>query len=285
MRGFRLQWQWRVGLTAIGLMAVSWASQATTVTLQTTLGKVEIALFDAAAPRTVANFLGYVNGKAYNSSFFHRSVPGFIIQGGGYTWNEAALSVAKVPASPPVANEFSANRSNLRGTLAMAKIGGNPNSATTEWFVNLADNSANLDNQNGGFTVFGQVIDGMAVVDAIAALPVVNASGVFGNLPVVTPPSGQIHQANLVMVDTASVNNDPDRVFAYLEATYPQYLAPIPAVSTTGFGFYYRYYPNTMAYVGTANGMLYYLGPASGNQVEPLGLMDSWLNTAAQAGY
>jgi len=198
---------WQTSLTVLCFMMVSWATQATTVTLQTSVGNLEISLFDSAAPHTVENFLGYVNRGAYNLSIIHRSVPGFIIQGGGYTWNEATLSVAKVPADPAVVNEFSVDRSNVRGTIAMAKLGGNPNSATSEWFINLADNSGNLDNQNGGFTVFGQVINGMAVVDAIAALPIINAGGAFNTLPMVTPPtSNQIHQDNLVMINSVNIN-------------------------------------------------------------------------------
>jgi peptidyl-prolyl cis-trans isomerase A (cyclophilin A) len=137
-------------------------AQATMVRLYTVLGPVDIELLDAEAPATVANFLDYVRSGAYDSSFIHRRVPGFIVQGGGYTWAEAGSGPVKVPARPPVVNEFSPTRSNLRATVAMAKVGANPptyasiNSATSEWFVNLANNAANLDNQNGGFTVFGR---------------------------------------------------------------------------------------------------------------------------------
>lgn len=150
--------------------------------MQTALGDIGIELFDSAAPLTVANFMNYVNSGAYANSFIHRSVPGFIIQGGGYTWN-GSIPVA-IAQNPPVVNEFDPSRSNVRGTIAMAKLSGDPNSATSQWFFNLADNSANLDYQNGGFTVFGQVIgNGMDVVDAIAALPVYNVGGAFTNLP------------------------------------------------------------------------------------------------------
>ncbi len=182
------------------------ANSGTVVRLQTALGPIDIALFDTDAPLTVANFLSYVNIGAYNNSFIHRSVPGFIIQGGGYTWNSTLNQPAAVVANAPVMNEFSASRSNLRGTIAMAKLGGDPNSATTEWFINLADNSANLDTQNGGFTVFGQVIgNGMQVVDAIAALPVFNAGGAFTNLPLATTLTGNsIQQSNLVTVNSVS---------------------------------------------------------------------------------
>jgi cyclophilin family peptidyl-prolyl cis-trans isomerase len=176
----------------------------TVVRLQTSLGPIDVALFDTAAPLSVANFMSYVNSAAYTNSFIHRSVPGFIIQGGGYTWSGGNCCYSVV-ANAPVLNEYSATRSNLRGTLAMAKLGSSPDSATTQWFINLADNSANLDFQNGGFTVFGQVIgNGMQVADAIAALQWVNAGGggVFANLPVVNYSGGSLQQANFVMVNS-----------------------------------------------------------------------------------
>jgi cyclophilin family peptidyl-prolyl cis-trans isomerase len=172
---------------------------ASSVVLQTSLGEVEIELFDQETPQTVANFLNYVNSGAFASSFIHRSMPGFIIQGGGYTFIDGA--VGEVPTNPPVANE--PGISNLRGTIAMAKQGGDPNSATSQWFINLADSSENLDGQNGGFTVFGQVTgDGMDVIDAIAALRVWNAGAPFTNLPLIDyPGSGSISDEYLVMTD------------------------------------------------------------------------------------
>lgn len=178
----------KMGKRQVIKLATVWAlvfpaiSSATTVSMQTVLGEISIELYDTAAPLTVANFMNYVNSGAYNNSFIHRSVPGFIIQGGSYTWSNGGVSA--ITQNSPVVNEYSSSRSNLRGTIAMAKLGGDPNSATSGWFFNLADNSANLDSQNGGFTVFGRVLgNGMDVVDAIAALPVWNAGGAFGNLP------------------------------------------------------------------------------------------------------
>jgi len=281
------------------LMVVAATVHATTVRLQTTLGVIDIQLFDSTAPGTVANFLAYVNSAAYDNTFIHRSVPGFIIQGGGYTLGSTPNSTIPLAARPPVVNEFSASRSNLRGTIAMAKLGGDPNSATCEWFINLANNSANLDNQNGGFTVFGKVMgNGMEIIDAIAALPTVNAGGAFSDLPLTTPRTATNYQrSNFVMLDRVSSNaanpgvSDSDRVFAYLEAIFPQYLSPAnplsPAnsISQSALGYYYRYYPSSNAYIATANGALYYLGPVSANQLTPLGTLADGVATASQAGY
>ncbi len=193
-----------LGLALLLLSLWTPVALATTVRMHTPLGDIDVQLMDAAAPITVANFLNYVDSGAYANSFIHRSVPGFVIQGGGFRWNTAAASVELVPSNATIANEFSASRSNLRGTIAMAKLGNDPNSATSQWFINLADNSANLDNQNGGFTVFGQVTgNGMQVADAIAALPIVNANGgnaslPFDNLPLVSLPTAYISGQNLV---------------------------------------------------------------------------------------
>lgn len=181
------------------------AAGATTVRLQTNLGAIDIALYDSAAPRTVANFLTYVNSGAYNNSFVHRTVDNFIIQGGGFVWNDPASAPISVATNAPIINEFSATRSNKRGTIAMAKIGGDPNSATSQWFINLADNAASLDGQNGGFTVFGEVTAGsMAVVDAIGRLPRVNAPGAFGELPIVGAlANNTVQKSNVVLISAA----------------------------------------------------------------------------------
>ncbi|GJQ27256.1 MAG: hypothetical protein HBSAPP02_22880 [Phycisphaerae bacterium] len=139
---------------------------ANRVRLSTTLGDMVFELVDDA-PITTANFLQYVTDGFYNGTIFHRVVPGFVVQGGGFLPG----NVQPAGLRPPIQNEFSPSRSNVRATVAMAKLGGDPNSATSQFFVNLADNSANLDNQNGGFTVFARVVEGMDVVDAIAAVP------------------------------------------------------------------------------------------------------------------
>jgi Peptidyl-prolyl cis-trans isomerase (rotamase) - cyclophilin family len=173
-----------------GLLAASAAAQATIVKFETSLGDIEVNLFDEYTPETVENFLAYVESGAYDNTFIHRSAKGFVVQGGGFAYdpNYTALNqVALTPhieELPAVVNE--PVLSNQRGTISMAKRGGDPNSATSEWFFNVSDNSANLDNQNGGFTAFGQVTEeGMAIVDQINKLSVINlgAQTAFGALP------------------------------------------------------------------------------------------------------
>ena len=280
------------------LLAWTWASlavllpttaAATTVRMVTVLGPVDIELYDAQAPQTVANFLGYVRRGDYDNMFFHRLVKGFVLQGGGF----AVPSYGPIPTAPPVVNEFSSARSNLRGKVAMAKLPDLPDSATSQWFVNLANNSGNLDNQNGGFTVFGRVrAPGMVVVDAIAALRVVNAGGSFNTLPILQlPASGTLGAADLVVVSSArelpvgAGTPDHVRIFNYLEAAYPQFAAPASQPEQQWEGYTYRYYPRTNAYAGVRDGRVWYLVPALGPEIGTLGTVADWLAVAAAAGY
>jgi len=179
------------------------------VRLTTVLGPIDLALFGQQKPITVTNFLNYVNQGRYflgnASSFVHRSVAGFIIQGGGYIGADSggSLQVTQVLAFPAIQNE--PGISNRRGTISMAKVANQPNSATSEWFINLADNGGppnNLDTQNGGFTVFGRVVqNGMTVVDAIAAVPRYNSTPPFDSIPLrnYTAPN-PVLAANLVSI-------------------------------------------------------------------------------------
>jgi peptidyl-prolyl cis-trans isomerase A (cyclophilin A) len=262
---------------------------ATMVRIETPRGPVDIELLDSEAPLTVANFLSYVNSGAYNNTFVHRSMPGFVLQAGGYSFP----ALTHIPINAPVQNEFSPLRSNVRGTVAMAKVGGNANSATSEWFVNLANNSANLDNQNGGFTVFGRVTaTSMAVVDALAALPRIACNAPFTDLPLLTATSSCAAAGNQLVV-LSRVRVLParesalaaDRIFTYLEAAYPQYATPIVVGSQSGLGYYFRHYSKTNVYVGTKDNQLYYLLPEHNGVPVRLGTVDEWLAIASAAGY
>ncbi|MDQ3116154.1 MAG: peptidylprolyl isomerase [Verrucomicrobiota bacterium] len=197
----------------------------TVVRLTTVLGDIDLALYDQETPLTVANFKNYIdNGRYFPIDpttqmpaplFFHRSVAGFVIQSGGFAGTvnpsdpehaqpTAILPFAAVPNEPGI--------SNTRGTIAMAKVEGNPDSATSQWFINLADN-LDLDTQNGGFTVFGRVIgDGMSVADAIALVPRFNFGSPFESLPLrnYTSPN-LVEPENLVSIP--AINYTPELTF------------------------------------------------------------------------
>ncbi|MGA2051726.1 MAG: peptidylprolyl isomerase [Opitutales bacterium] len=157
------------------------------------LGGIDMELFPAVAPNTTANFLDYVSSGNYGVSFLHRSVPGFIIQGGAYKLAQNTTTGAftgqleAVPTMPPIASEF--NMSNVQGTVAMALTSGNVDSATSQWFINLVNNNTTLDPQ--GFTVFGKVINNsMTLVNQLANAPVVNNGGALSQLPVIAYSAG-----------------------------------------------------------------------------------------------
>lgn len=152
---------------------------------------IDVSLLEdklSGAPLTVANFERYIEEEKYTDIILHRLISGFVLQGGGFQWSNDQTSPSSIESFPAVQNEFSSERSNTRGTIAMAKIGNDPDSATNQWFFNLADNSANLDNQNGGFTVFGKTKTqtDLLFVDILASSPVANAGGVFSSLPYVS---------------------------------------------------------------------------------------------------
>jgi cyclophilin family peptidyl-prolyl cis-trans isomerase len=162
------------------------------VRFNTTAGTFDVELLDADAPVTVANFLSYQASPEYSGLIVHRSVPNFVIQGGGFTLTDSRIS--SVQTNPPIQNEFLAANSNVRGTLAMAMVSGNINSGSSQWFVNVADNTF-LD--EGKYTVFGRVLgNGMSVVDQINNLTTYDlttayGSGALGEVPLTkAPPEG-----------------------------------------------------------------------------------------------
>jgi cyclophilin family peptidyl-prolyl cis-trans isomerase len=218
------------------------------VRFSTVLGDIDIALFGQQKPITVANFLKYVDQKHYftqgESSFVHRSIPGFIIQGGLWigTSNNQNGAIQPTQVIPFSAIQNEPGISNKRGTIAMAQVGSDANSATSQWFINLADNGGppnNLDIRSGSgsgaagpYTVFGRVVNNtISVVDAIAQVPVYDFSGVqasFKNFPLINYVSGNpVFLENLVSIPgishipflNLSVSTDNSNATATLSGT------------------------------------------------------------------
>lgn len=150
------------------------------VLIETGQGNITVELFPGQAPQSAQNFLNYVKSGFYDGLVFHRVIPGFMVQGGGMT-----PDMVEKPKNAPIQNEADNGLKNLRGTLAMARTG-DPHSASSQFFINVADNA--FLNHRGksvdgwGYAVFGQVVDGMDVVDAIVAVPRGNR-GPHGDVP------------------------------------------------------------------------------------------------------
>jgi peptidyl-prolyl cis-trans isomerase A (cyclophilin A) len=161
-------------------IACAEAKKNPVVVMETSLGKVKIELFEKEAPISVKNFLEYANSGYYAGTVFHRVIPGFMAQGGGLT---AALQ-PKPGDRPAIKNEADNGLKNDRGTVAMARTG-DPNSATSQFFINVVDNKMlNRPNPDGaGYAVFGKVVEGMDVVDKMVAAPQERKNSVFQNVP------------------------------------------------------------------------------------------------------
>ena len=167
-------------VTLIGflVMTAEPALSEPTVVFSTTLGEITIELYPDKAPVTVENFLAYVDAGFFDNTIFHRVIPGFVLQGGGFTEDMKQ----KTPR-PPIKNEAENGLKNKRSTLSMARTS-DINSATSQFFINLKDNSS-LDHgtRDFGYAVFAKVTAGMDVVDKIAAVPTGNR-GRFQDVPV-----------------------------------------------------------------------------------------------------
>ena len=152
--------------TACGLLHAGTLAQ-----FRTPLGDIEVELYDQDKPATVQNFIRYVQSGAYQDEFAHRLLPGFVLQGGGFTVTNRGTTnalVLSIPSYPPITNEFGIGRrfSNGYGTIAMAKLEGNTNSATSQWYFNLANNSfLDAADTNDLFVVFGHVVRGTNVLN------------------------------------------------------------------------------------------------------------------------
>lgn len=191
--------------------ALPFAAGNTLVEVQTTYGNIWIEMFDSTTPLTVQNFLQYVNADRYDGTFIHRHAENFVLQMGGYKLDDQGTP-QHIETFAAVQNEF--NISNTAKTVAMAKLGTDPNSATSEFFFNLGDNRGTppngLDYQNGGFTVFGQVVNGWDVVLKITGLEIVNAGSPYDTLPVrENYTGGTIVDNNLVKINDVKVISSP----------------------------------------------------------------------------
>jgi peptidyl-prolyl cis-trans isomerase A (cyclophilin A) len=167
---------WSLALTT----ALAWTAPLTAhaqqkVRLVTSAGDIVVEVDAERAPKSAENFLRYVKAGHYNGVIFHRVIENFMIQTGGYK-----PDLSEKPTLAPIPLEVGRGLSNVRGSLAMARTG-DPNSATSQFFINVADN-ARLDDAGGGYAVFGKVVEGMDVVDQIRAVPT-RVVGVHGNLP------------------------------------------------------------------------------------------------------
>lgn len=173
--------QFAGALAALAVLPAALAAQAAPqVKIETNMGAFTVELNEKAAPKTVANFLGYVKSGFYKNTLFHRVIPNFMIQGGGFT-----SGMDEKDTRAPIPIESRNGLSNARGTIAMARTN-DPNSATSQFFINVKDNhflNANASRDGYGYTVFGKVIAGMNTVDAIARVKT-HSVGYFDDVPI-----------------------------------------------------------------------------------------------------
>jgi len=170
-----MKFAWISALSVLTAVTPAVAAEAPKVALETDKGRIVLELYPDKAPATVKNFLAYVDDGHYNGTIFHRVIPNFMVQCGGMT-----VSMKEKPTKPPVKNEADNGLKNLRGTIAMARTQV-PDSATAQFFINTVDNDflnhKNKTPEGWGYTVFGKVVEGMDVVDAIAKVKTGNRGG------------------------------------------------------------------------------------------------------------
>ncbi|WP_156495142.1 MULTISPECIES: peptidylprolyl isomerase [unclassified Oleiphilus] len=174
-------------LTFISLCCFALASHAkemysntTQATITTNFGIIELDLFKDRVPVTVANFIRYANEGFYNNTIFHRVIPNFMVQGGGFD-----QKMRRKPVSSPIKNEANSLIPNLRGTIAMARTN-DPHSATSQFFINVKDNmQLNKSGHNAGYAVFGKVTKGLEIADKISKVAT-KSDGYMRDIPVDT---------------------------------------------------------------------------------------------------
>jgi len=166
---------WQVALrVSLLLLSLHTAGAGTLAQFRTSFGDIAMELYDQDKPATVQNFMRYIQSGRYQNQFAHRLVPGFVVQGGGFTITNrgtANWDILSVPTYPALTNEFGVGRrfSNVYGTIAMAKVGGDTNSASSQWFINLANNTfLDAADTNNLFVVFGHVVSGTNVLNILS---------------------------------------------------------------------------------------------------------------------
>ena len=202
-------------LLYLGFFCAVSARADTLAQFRTVFGDIDVELYDHDKPVTVQNFIRYVQTGSYQNEFAHRLVPGFVVQGGGYTITNRGTTnaqIVSIATFPPITNEFSVGRrfSNVYGTIAMAKLGGDTNSATSQWFFNLADNSfLDAADSNNLFVVFGSVLRGTNVLNILNGFQVYTGTQTsnlvyqyyappFDNLPLLYP---SLADTNFLYID------------------------------------------------------------------------------------
>ncbi|KAF7775032.1 hypothetical protein PCIT_a1122 [Pseudoalteromonas citrea] len=227
------------------LLGTSSTAFATIVEFQTSKGSFQVNLFDQTTPITVKNFLRYVEQGRYSDSIIHRSLPNSVLQGGGFKY-EGNIPLDKIATYAPITNE--PKLSNLRGTIAMAKLPREPNSATSQWYFNVTDNSSSLDPGNGGYTVFGQVTteEGMAVIDKISNLercekvPVINYTAEQCNDVDIDPDGSNLIAVNSVVIidsDPTTADNLSPKTNTLIDTQPKPVPTPEPDESSSGSMF------------------------------------------------
>jgi len=160
------------------ICAVSGCKKNTRIMMKTTMGDIHLELFDGTSPETSRNFLHYVDTKFYDGTIFHRVIPGFMIQGGGFT-----PDMTEKDTDSPIMNEANNGERNMRGTIAMARTH-DIHSATSQFFINVVDNPGLDHGSRGyGYCVFGRVVQGMDVVDSIRRVNT-KSLGMYRDVPV-----------------------------------------------------------------------------------------------------
>ncbi len=207
--------RWRIPLALTLLVLASVVLHAGTLAqFRTVFGDIEVELYDQDKPVTVQNFIRYVQSGAYQNVFSHRLVPGFVAQGGGFAITNRGTTnatIVPVPTFPSITNEFGVGRrfSNVYGTIAMAKLGGDTNSASSQWFFNLTDNAfLDAPDTNNFFVVFGHVIRGTNVLNTLNRFQywtgtqrsnlIYNWGAPFDTLPLLYP---SLTETNFLFVD------------------------------------------------------------------------------------